>query len=136
MGVAYLLEGSVRKSGTKLRITAQLIRAKDGTHIWSETYDREMTDIFKVQSEISRMIAQKFEIEITPETNVKIDQTPTDNIEAYDQFQKGYYFMYKKYFDTHDDEDFQKSRKFFERAIELDPNYAEAYAGLAEVMIN
>ena len=133
LGVAYLLEGSVRKSGNTLRITAQLIKASDGTHIWSETYDREMNDIFTVQSEIARTIAQKFEIEITPEANVKIDQTPTKNIEAYDQFQKGYYFMYKKYFDTHDDEDFQKSKKFFEKAIELDPGYAEAYAGLAEV---
>ena len=133
LGVAYLLEGSVRKSGTTLRITAQLIKAKDGTHIWSETYDREMNDIFKVQSEISRMIAQKFEIEITPEASAKIDQAPTKNIEAYDQFQKGYFFMYKKYFNTHQDEDFEKAKKFFEKAIGLDSNYAEAYAGLAEV---
>jgi TolB-like protein/class 3 adenylate cyclase/Flp pilus assembly protein TadD len=133
LGVAYILEGSVRKSGNTLRITAQLIKASDGTHLWSETYDREMNDIFIVQREISRMIAQKFEIEISPEANAKIDQTPTKNIEAYDQFQKGYFFMYKKFVNTQDDEDFQKAKKFFEKAIELDPNYAEAYAGLAEV---
>ncbi len=133
LGVAYLLEGSVRKSGNTIRITAQLIKASDGTHLWSETFDRVMNDIFKVQSEISRMIAQKFEIEISPEANAKINETPTDNVEAYEQFQKGYYFMYKKYFNTHLNEDFEKAKKFFEKAIELDPNYAEAYAGLAEV---
>ncbi len=133
LGVAYLLEGSVRKSGTTMRITAQLIKAKDGTHIWSETFDREMNDIFKVQSEISRMIAQKFEIEITPEANAKINETPTENVEAHEQFQKGYYFTYKKYFNTHQNEDFEKAKAFFEKAIKLDPGYAEAYAGLAEV---
>ncbi len=133
LGVAYLLEGSVRKSGNTIRITAQLIKASDGTHLWSETFDREMNDIFKVQSEISKMIAQKFEIEISPEANAKINETPTNNVEAYEQFQKGYYFMYKKYFNTHLNEDFEKAKTFFEKAIKLDPNYAEAYAGLAEV---
>lgn len=133
LNVNSILEGSVRKSGDKIRITAQLIDARTDQHLWAETFDRDLKDIFAVQSEIARMIAQKFEVEISADANSKISQIPTSNVEAYEQFQKGYYFMYKKYYNTHQKEDFEKAKKFFERAIELDPNYAEAYAGLAEV---
>jgi adenylate cyclase len=133
LNVTSILEGSVRKSGNNLRITAQLIDATTDQHIWAETYDRELKDIFEVQSEIARMIAQKFKIEITPEADKKISRIPTKNIEAYEQFQKGYFFMYKKYYNTHQDADFEKSKQFFEKAVQLDSNYAEAYAGLAEV---
>lgn len=133
LNVNSILEGSVKKSGDKIRINAQLIDARTDQHLWAETFDRDLKDIFEVQSEIARMIAQKFEVEISAEANAKISQIPTNNLEAYDQFQKGYYFMYKKYFNTHLDEDFNKAKIFFEKAIELDPNYAEAYAGLAEV---
>ena len=133
LNVNSILEGSVRKSGDKIRITAQLIDARTDQHLWAETFDRDLKDIFEVQSEIARMIAQKFEVEISAEANAKISQIPTNNVEAYDQFQKGYYFMYKKYFNTHLNEDFEKAKTFFEQAIKLDPGYAEAYAGLAEV---
>jgi len=131
--VSSILEGSVRKSGNTIRVTAQLIDAKNDQHIWAETYDRNVKDIFEVQSEIARMIAQKMKIEITPEANAKISQIPTQNVEAYDQFKKGMYYAYKKYFNSYKDEDFEKSKKYFERAIQLDSGFAEAYAGLAEI---
>jgi len=131
--VSSILEGSVRKSGNTFRVTAQLIDAQNDQHIWAETYDRDKKDIFEVQSEIARMIAQKMKIEIAPDANAKISQIPTQNVEAYEQFQKGMYFLYKKYFNTHLDEDFEKSKKYFELAIQLDSSYAEAYAGLAEM---
>ncbi len=132
LNVSSILEGSVRKSGNTIRITAQLIDAHTDQHIWAETYDRDLKDIFEVQSEIARMIAHKFKIEITSETNAKITQIPTQNVEAYDQYQKGMYFLYKKYFNSHQHEYFEKSKKYFETAIQLDSGYAEAYAGLAE----
>ena len=100
LNVSSILEGSVRKSGNTIRITAQLIDAHTDQHIWAETYDRDLKDIFEVQSEIARMIAHKFKIEITSETNAKITQIPTQNVEAYDQYQKGMYFLYKKYFNN------------------------------------
>jgi adenylate cyclase len=133
LNVSSILEGSVRKSGNTIRITAQLIDARTDQHIWAETFDRELKDIFEIQSEIARSIAQKFEIKITPEANAKISQTPTDNVEAYDQFQKGKFFMYTKYANTFQEEDFEKAKKYFERAIQLDSGYAEAYAGFAEL---
>ena len=133
LNVNSILEGSVRKSGNTIRITAQLIDARTDQHIWAETFDSELKDIFEVQSEIARSIAQKFQIEITPDVNSKISQIPTNNVEAYDQFQKGKFFMYTKYSNTFREEDFEKAKKYFERAIQLDSAYAEAYAGFAEL---
>ena len=132
LNVTTILEGSVRKSGDKIRVTAQLIDANTDQHLWAETYDREMKDIFDVQSEIARMIAQKLKIAISSEASEKIDRVPTKNIEAYEKFQKGFYYMYKKFYNNHEMADFEKSKQFFEEAIQLDSNYAEAYAGLAE----
>lgn len=135
LNVNAILEGSVRKSGNVFRVTAQLIDALTDRHIWAVSFDqdRDLKDLFEVQSDIARNIAKKFEVEISPETNAKISQVPTSNIEAYELFQKGRYFLYKKYYNSHQDEDFAKSKKFFEQAIQLDSGYAEAYAGLAEV---
>jgi adenylate cyclase len=132
LNVGAILEGSVRKSGNVFRVTGQLIDALTDKHLWAVTFDRDIKDIFEVQTDIARNIAKKFEIKITPEANAKISQVPTPNIEAYELFQKGKFFMYKRYFNSHQDEDIEKSKKFFEQAIQLDSGYAEAYAGLAE----
>ncbi|HEY1115794.1 MAG TPA: adenylate/guanylate cyclase domain-containing protein, partial [Chitinophagaceae bacterium] len=131
--VSTVLEGSVRKSGDAIRVTAQLINARTDEHIWVETFDRQLKDIFTLQSDIARSIARKFEVEISPEADAKISRLPTASVEAYDNFQKGIYFLYKKYLVTHQQEDFDKAKKHFERAIQLDPGYAEPYAGLAEL---
>ncbi|MES1220337.1 MAG: adenylate/guanylate cyclase domain-containing protein [Bacteroidota bacterium] len=124
LNVDRILEGSVRKSGSRVRITAQLINAADGYHIWSENYDRDLTDIFEVQDEISSIIANKCRQKLTArekqETLVKI---PTKNIEAYTLFLKGLHFHNKI-----TPNDSKKAIEYFEKAIALEPDYALAYA--------
>lgn len=133
LNVATLLEGSVRKSGNTLRITAQLINAKTDEHIWSETFNKPLNSIFEVQSEIARTIAQKLKAEINPEAVALINHQPTSSLAAYDAFQKGKFFYYKKYGNTGRSEDFEKAKNFLERAIQLDSSYADAYAGLSDL---
>jgi TolB-like protein/class 3 adenylate cyclase/Flp pilus assembly protein TadD len=124
LNVDRILEGSVRKAGNRVRITAQLINAADGYHIWSENYDRNLTDIFEVQDEISSMIANKLRENLTEkeheETLVKV---PTQNLEAYTLFLKGLHFHNKI-----TPNDAKKAIECFEKAITLEPDYAQAYA--------
>jgi len=122
--VDRILEGSVRKAGNRVRITAQLINATDGYHIWSENYDRNLTDIFEVQDEISGIIANKCRENLTvhaqEETLIKV---PTQNLEAYTLFLKGLHFHNKI-----TPADSKKAIVCFEEAISLEPGYAHAYA--------
>lgn len=124
LNVDRLLEGSVRKAGNRVRITAQLINATDGYHIWSEVYDRDLTHIFEVQDEISSIIANKLRENLTAreheETLVKV---PTQNLEAYTLFLKGLHFHNKI-----TPSDAKKGIECFEKAITLEPDYANAYA--------
>lgn len=124
LNVDRILEGSVRKSGNRVRITAQLINAADGYHIWSENYDRDLTDIFEVQDEISGIIANKLRENLTEkehdETRVKV---PTQNLEAYSLYLKGLHF-YNKFTPG----SAKKAIECFESAIALEPDYANAYA--------
>ena len=124
LNVDRILEGSVRKAGNRVRITAQLINAADGYHIWSENYDRDLTDIFEVQDEISSIIANKLRENLTAkeheETLVKV---PTQNLEAYTLFLKGLHFHNKI-----TPNDAKKAIECFEKAITLEPDYAHAYA--------
>lgn len=124
LNVDKVLEGSVRKSGNRVRITAQLINAADGYHIWSENYDRNLTDIFEVQDEISGIIANKlrenFSVNVKEEHFVK---KPTDNLTAYTYYLKGLHFWNKM-----TPSDMFKSIEYFERAISIEPDYAAAYA--------
>ena len=124
LNVDKVLEGSVRKAGNRVRITAQLINANDGYHIWSENYDRDLTDIFEVQDEISAIIANKLREDMAP--RVKKDhlvKTTTTNVTAYTYFLKGLHFWNKL-----TPADSRKAIECFEQAIEIEPNYAQAYA--------
>jgi TolB-like protein/Tfp pilus assembly protein PilF len=124
LNVDRILEGSVRKSGNRVRITAQLINAADGYHIWSENYDRDVTDIFEVQDEISNIIANKLRENLTTSAhNETLVKVPTRNLEAYTLFLKGLYF-YNKLTPA----DSRKAIECFENAIQLEPGYALAYA--------
>jgi adenylate cyclase len=125
--VNTVLEGSVRKAGTKLRITAQLINVADGFHLWSETYDREMADIFAIQSDVAQRVATALKGQLLAGEKQQLARKPTENLEAYGLYLKGRYYMTK---DT--EEAFRKGIESYEKAIELDPNYALAYAGLAD----
>jgi serine/threonine protein kinase/Tfp pilus assembly protein PilF len=124
LGVANVLEGSVRKSGNRLRITAQLITAADGSHLWSERYDRDMTDVFAIQDEISQAIADKLRIQLSG--GRPLIKRYTENMEAYNLYLKAISCLNRLTLEDH-----EKARRYFEQAIALDPNYAEAYVGLA-----
>jgi len=127
LNVNVLLEGSVRKAGNKLRITAQIINVEDGSNIWSEQYDRDMEDVFSVQEEISLAIVDKLKIKLLGSEKAALEKRHTDNIRAYNLYLKGVYFWNKR-----DEKDIRRGIEYFERAIENDPQYALAYAGLAD----
>jgi TolB-like protein/tetratricopeptide (TPR) repeat protein len=127
LNAGTLLEGSVRKSGDRLRIVAQLINAADGYHIWSERYDREMQDIFAVQDEIARTIADRLKVTLGSEKVEALVRSETKVLEAYQLYLKGRFHWNKRSPDG-----LQKAIEYFQQAIEKDPNYAVAYAGLAD----
>lgn len=128
LNVNRILEGSVRKSGNRVRITAQLINAADGYHIWSENFDRDLNDIFKVQDEISGIIVNKCRENLTAkEHDKKLVKVPVQNLEAYTLFLKGLHFYNKV-----TPNDFKRAISLFEEAISLEPGYALAYAMAAE----
>jgi serine/threonine protein kinase/Tfp pilus assembly protein PilF len=122
--VHTILEGSVRKAGNRIRVTAQLINAADGSHIWSERYDREMTDVFAIQDEISQAIAYKLRVELAPGRTI-VKRQPK-SLEAYSLYLKGRY-----HFSKLTPEGMAKSKEYYEQAIAADPNYALAWVGLA-----
>ncbi len=130
LGVANLLEGSIRKSGNKIRITAQLIEVRNGTHLWSETYDREMQDVFVIQDEISKMIVDILKITLVEKQGNQLAGSFTKNPEAYEDYLKGRY-----HWNTRTEEGIQKSIGYYEDAIKRDSNYAAAYAGLADTYL-
>ena len=127
LGVRYVLEGSVRKAGDHVRMTAQLVEATTGDHLWAERYDRNLKDIFTLQDEISKQIMFALKVKLTKEEQERFWPTPTDNLEAYE-----YYLRGKPYFWRYTRETSAQARQMFEKAIELDPEYAEAYACLSE----
>jgi len=126
LDVRTVLEGSVRKSGDLLRITAQLINVLDGYHIWSESYDRNLEDMFDVQEEISLAIVGALKIRLQAAEREKLFTRYTDNVELYNLFQQGYYFVNQLDLRLVD-----KSFAYFLEAIERDPNFAPAYVGIA-----
>jgi len=123
----HLLEGSVARAGNKLRITAQLIQASDGNHEWSDTYDRDMQDIFAVRSEVAEKVAATLKVRLLGEEKRKIEKKPTENLEAYNLYRQGRYYS-----DKLSESDMKKAVPFFEQAIEKDPRFALAYAGIAD----
>jgi serine/threonine protein kinase/Flp pilus assembly protein TadD len=126
LDVGSILEGSVRKSGNKLRITAQLINVDDGYHIWSDRYDREMEDIFAIQDDIARSIVEKLEVALSLKAGTPLVKKYTDNLEAYNLYLKGLYEWNRMTPDG-----WTSSRECFEEAVGIDPGFAPAYVGLA-----
>jgi TolB-like protein/Tfp pilus assembly protein PilF/predicted Ser/Thr protein kinase len=127
--VTHILEGSVRKAGSRLRITAQLISIADGCHVWSERYDREMTDMFAIQDEISQAIVTVLKLKLARPGSQAIARRPLEP-EAYESYLKGRFFWNKR-----TEADLNRSIDYFLRAIELDPAYALAYAGLSDAYV-
>ena len=120
---SYVLGGSLRRAGNRLRITAQLVETNSGHTLWAQRYDREMADVFEVQDEIARSIAQAFRINLTPQEESKIARKPTENSLAYDYFLRGRSYTRRESLDF--------AIQMFEQAIKLDSSFASAYAGIA-----
>jgi protein kinase/serine/threonine-protein kinase len=127
LGVASILEGSVRRSGNRVRIVGQLINARNDEHIWAETYDREVKDIFAIQGEVARTIATTLQAKLSPKEISQLEKKATENIDAYTLYLKGrdFYNHYKK-------DDNEKAIDLFKQALALDPLFALAYAGLGD----
>ena len=126
LGVRYVLEGSVRKAGDKLRITAQLIDATTGHHLWADRYTGIMDDVFHFQDSIGQKIVDALSIQLGSEEQIQLSHKETDNIEAYDIFLKGW-----EHYLRWSPKDFFEAIPFFEKAVQIDPNYGQAYAALA-----
>ena len=130
LGVSTILEGSVRKSNNRVRVTAQLINASDGFHLWSQTYERELNDIFIIQDELSKSIADALQMQISELNGPKVIE-PTTSMEAYNLYLQGNYFLNKR-----NRESLDRSIEYFNQAIAVDSIYALAYGGLAISYIN
>ncbi len=126
LGVRYVLEGSVRKAGVRLRITAQLVDAHSGGHIWAERYDRELTDIFALQDEITEKIVSALEVKLTKSEEQQVANRYTENLEAYDHFLRGRAYQARTTKESN-----ALAQEMFQNAIELDRKFAGAYAQLS-----
>jgi adenylate cyclase len=125
--VKFILEGSVRKAGSRVRVTAQLVEGKDGGHLWADRYDRDLTDIFAIQDEITRTIVDQLKVKLLPEERKVIGRAPTENFEAYAYYLRGRQFLHR-----HSKSYYVLAKRMFAKAVELDPLYARAYAGVAD----
>ena len=125
--VSAVLEGSVRKLGNKIRVSAQLINVSNGLQLWSDRYDREIEDVFAIQDEIAQNIVKALRIVLSEEEKKAIEKVSTENVQAYD-----YYLRGRTFFHQHRRTSMEFARQMFTRAIEVDPNYARAYAGIAD----
>jgi adenylate cyclase len=128
MGVRYVLEGSVRKAGNRLRVTAQLIEAATGNHIWAERYDRDLEDIFDLQDELTEAISTDVSAELAASERQMAHKKSGTNLGAWDLYQRGQWHFYK-----YTSDDFAEARRLFKRSADLSPEFAPAYAGLAAV---
>ena len=128
LNAAYVLAGSLRRAGNRLRINAQLVDTHTDFPLWSERYDRQMEDVFEVQDEIARKIAEALRVTLTPQEEAALAAKPTENLQAYDLFLRG-----KSYARRLTRQDFEFALQMFENAVALDPDFALAYAAIANV---
>jgi len=130
LGVRYVLEGSVRKAGNKVRITSQLIDSNTDGHVWADRFDRDLEDIFAVQDEVTQKIVSALQVKLSRTEKERLTHRGTDNLEAYDYLLRG-----KEYYLRFNRDANQQARQLYEKAVELDPNYATALAELARVCV-
>lgn len=127
LGVNYIMEGSIRSWGQKVRISAQLIAARDQTHLWSDNYERNSGDILALQSEVAQAIAREIKVRLVPQARARLSGAAPVKPEAYGAYLKGRYFWYKR-----TEEGMRKGIDYFNQAIQSEPDYAAAYVGLAD----
>src|SRR6266478_1819719 len=128
LSVQYVLENSLRESGSHIRITAQLIQVKDQTHLWSQDYDYLAKDIFNVQDDVAKAVAREIRLRLSSQQQADLARSRPVNPEAFDAYLQGYYF-----FQRNTDKDTEMAAKYYERATQLDPSYALAWVGLSRV---
>src|SRR5260370_37365254 len=128
--VANVLEGMVQKSGDAVRVNVQLIKAANDSHLWADTFDRKLTDVFGVESEIAKTIADTLRAKLTGREVATLTARPTQNNAAHDLYLKGRFFWNKR-----DTNDLQKALGYFQQAANEDPNYALAWSGMADVYV-
>ena len=128
LGVTHILEGSVQKAGDSVRVNVQLINALTDVHLWADTYDRKLTDIFAIESEIAKNVTENLKARLNDRAEEVLAARPTENPEAHELYLKGRYFWNRR-----STASLRKAGDYFQKAIDLDPNYALAYAGLADV---
>jgi len=127
LGAAFVLEGGLRRSGNRLRITARLVETATARSVWAERYDRQMEDVFAIQDEIAQSIAKALKLMLTDQEKRAIEKAPTTDVQAYD-----YYLRGRQFFHQFRSKGFDFARQMFARAIVIDPHYARAYAGVAD----
>ena len=127
LDVDTILEGSVRREGNRVRIVAQLINARKDEHLWVETYDRDLSDVFAVQSEVAAQIANSLKADISASLKEQFDKKPTTNLEAYELYQRA-----KRYLETQNEQPYRSAIELLQRAVRLDPNFALAHAQLSQ----
>ena len=132
LGVTTILEGSVRRQGDRIRVTAQLIEAESGYHLWSETYDRRLEDVFEIQDDISREVVAAVGAALSGESQLALERVPTDNFEAYEAYLQGRALMRNEY----TTENLDASMGLFRKAVLLDPDFAGAHAGLCSAQLS
>ena len=126
LNVSHVLEGSVRRAGTRLRVTAQIVSVADGYHLWSETFDRDQADVFAVQDQVAKAVADAMKVKLQPAGEAPVNRVPTANLGAYDQYLLGTQFLAR-----YTKEDFRQAISALEKAVALDPGMAPAWASLA-----
>ncbi|MGH9795194.1 MAG: winged helix-turn-helix domain-containing protein [Candidatus Acidiferrales bacterium] len=127
LNVQYILEGSVRGMGNRVRISIQLVQVSDQTHLWAQNYERDLADIFAIQSDVARQVAGNLALKLVPDQQAALDRAATDVMAAYEEYLRGRY-----YWNLRTEEGLSRCRPHFEKAIAADPQYAVAYAGLAD----
>ena len=127
LGVANVLQGSVQRSADEVRVNVQLVKGETDTHLWADTFDRKMTDVFQIESDIAKTIAEKLQAKLTGSEERAISGEPTANSQAYELYLKGRYIWNRR-----TAENLEKALSYFEQAAEKDPNYALAYVGIAD----
>jgi TolB-like protein/Tfp pilus assembly protein PilF len=131
LDVETILEGSVQKEGDRIRVNAQLINARDGSHIWADLYDRKVASVFDVQAEISLTIVKSLEIKLAPGAEASLGAGQPRSVEAYEYYLKGQYIISNTYGISGLDSDFERALEMYKKAFEVEPDYALAYVGMA-----
>ena len=131
--VSHVLEGSVRKYGNKIRVTCQLIKASDGFHVWAESYDRQLEDLFDIQTDVAKSVAGALRVILIPDELERVEKKPTVSVQAY-----GHYLQGREYFfgNVYSRENLRLATSAFEKALEIDPEFAMAYAGLSDIYVS